>query len=81
MTDEIRVEIDAVAVGKAFAHSDDHRQAALLNALGRELRVCIRDEHKVEMQLCYISDKLDVNGAYLISQLAEFVTLREKTTP
>jgi len=73
----IKVEVDVLHIGKEFARSDDHHQAAILNAMGSELIVTCRE--KFEMQCCYLSDRLDKNGAELIKKLAEFIYLREST--
>ena len=76
---KIEMEVDPVAWGKALAHSYDELQAAILNALASELSIACGGRHRdVEMQHCYISDKLDKNGREFIKSLAAFVKLREE---
>lgn len=77
MMEFIKVEVEVSHIGKEFSRSDDHNQAAILNAMGSELIVACRD--KFETQCCYTSDRLDKNGRKLIMMLAEFIKLREST--
>lgn len=71
--------IDAEKIGKAFAHESDHEQAGIINAMAREMIVSCKDDHTMEMQCCYVSDRIDKNGKILIEHLAEFIKLRENT--
>ena len=74
----MRVEISETLItelAKAVAHGDDGTQSLLLNVFGKELAVSCRG--KDEMQICYISDKLNNDGKKLIKELAEFIELRE----
>jgi len=63
------------AVAKELAHSDDNTQAEFINQFAKELQIICRD--KTENQLCYLSDKLDRDGSYLIEELHDFVALRK----
>jgi len=72
----LEIELDAKAIGRAFAHTDDEAQAEILNTIGVELRTaCSGDDG---MQICCISGKLDRNGISFIKHLAEFIKLREE---
>ena len=66
----------------AFGEADDKEQAQFLNQLGYSLlEACKFDHNKVEGQLCYVSSKLDKHGIELITQLAEFIKLRNEEKP
>jgi hypothetical protein len=69
---EIRELIPVLA--KELAHSDDEMQSTFFNVFSAELQISCRG--KTETQLCYLSDKLNRDGKYLVKELAEFVNLR-----
>lgn len=71
--------LDPIKIGKIYAHASDNEQSAIINSMGAELTVACRNAKSREMQICYISDKLDKNGKALITDLFEFITLRENT--
>lgn len=74
------VKINATEIGKAFGHVGSNEQSEILNAFGSELFIACRgDNGTFEKQCCWISDSLDNNGKRLITELAEFIKLREKT--
>ena len=70
-------KLDLTELGKELAHGDDDEQSGFLNAFAKELTVGCRGG-KHETQVCYISDKLDMHGADLVIELAEFIRLRRK---
>jgi len=73
----MKISFDAKNIGLAFADSDDSEQAAFFNEFGRAMQMAIRTDHKRDMQLCYAADKLDANGEWLVTELAEYVKLRK----
>ena len=74
----IHPEVEAAAVGRAFALSNDHDQAAMLNAFGAELyAVCKGD---IGMQICALTRGLDKNGKQLIEEIIKYIQLRDETT-
>lgn len=72
----LTVELDAKALGRAIAHTDDEAQAEIINTLGEELRTCCSGNDG--MQLCCITRHLNKNGISVIKHLAEFIRLREE---
>lgn len=79
MQSGVFLRFDPADAGKALAHQGDEEQAAVINAMADELRIACQDERRLEMQHCYISDKLDRHGKQLILVLAEFIRLREES--
>jgi hypothetical protein len=77
----VSLGIDPQEYGQALAHAGSIEQAAVLNFMAYELRSSIRKDSDLEMQLCYISNELDSNGAQLIETLAEFIKLRRDNAP
>lgn len=73
----MRININDIIsiVAKELAHSDDTQQAEFLNTFAKELQIICRD--KTQNQLCYLSDRLDRDGIYLIDELYDFVALRK----
>lgn len=72
----MRVEIRELipVLAKELAHSDDEMQSRFFNTFAAELQIVCR--RNTEHQLCYLSDKLNRDGKYLIKELSEFVALR-----
>ena len=64
-------------IGFDIGTSDDVTQANLLNGFCRGLTNSIADNHKLELQICYIVDKLDTKSHKVIKELAAFVNLKE----
>ena len=79
MATELWRVTDPQSIGKELGRSSDLEQAAVVNAMADELRVACRDDRTLEMQTCYISDKLDAAGRRFITELAAFVALREES--
>lgn len=69
------------AIAKELAYSDDTTQAEFINQFAKELQIVCSS--KTETQLCYLSDKLDRDGNWLIEELHGFVALRatQKANP
>lgn len=66
-------------IQRAFGEADDTEQAEFLNSLGKSLVEACRFKHElIDAQLCYMSEKLDKHGREFITQLAEFIKLREE---
>ena len=68
------IENLTVPIGFDIAMSDDQTQANLLNGLARGFETYNKNQY--EMQLAYLTDKLDKNSEKLILALAEFVNLK-----
>lgn len=74
-----RMKMDCGEIGRALACSGDEEQAAVINALAKELRVvCRKDNFDSNMQVCYMAEKLDRHGKAFIRSLSGFVELREE---
>lgn len=71
------VEMMANAIGYDIGMSDDHVQADLINGFSKGL--CnIKDGSKLEMQCCYIADKLDDKSLEVLTHLVEFIKLNKE---
>jgi hypothetical protein len=77
----MKIQFDAKDIGLAFADASDQEQAAFFNEMGRALHMGVRDDWKREMQLCYLADKLDRNGEWLVKALTEFVNNKQGLNP
>ena len=64
-------------IGRALGCSGDEEQAAVLNAMGKEIQYVCRRQQDAEMQICYIAKYLDRHGVQFIKQLHEFILLGE----
>jgi hypothetical protein len=69
----MKITFKATDVGLGFADASDEEQAAILNEMGRAFIMVMRNERNREMQLCYLADKLDKNGEWLVNELSEFI--------
>ncbi len=67
------VEKLAPEIGFEIGASDDVTQSNLLKGFFKGLNNSILDKHKLEMQMCFICDKLDNNSKELILILADFI--------
>ena len=72
---EMPITIPITKIGRALAYSDDHTQAALINSFAKELHVVCRGDE--EMQVCAMSNDIDVAGEKLLRDLVEFLDLRK----
>lgn len=74
----IKTSIEQLAepIGFDISNSDDIVQSNLLNGMGRGFNTYPDD--RLDMQLCYISQKLDKRTEDYILKLAEFITLNRE---
>jgi hypothetical protein len=71
------IEVLAEPIGFDISNSDDITQSNLLNGMGRGFNTYSKD--KLDMQLCYVSQRLDKRTEDFILVLSEFIKLnREK---
>jgi len=71
------IEKLAAEIGFDIGNSDDITQANLINGLCKGLANSMH-ERKLEMQLCYVADKLDEKSRKILKGLVEFIELKEK---
>jgi hypothetical protein len=62
-------------MGRLFAIAPSEEQAELINAAGKMMRQSYPDQHHIDMQMCYISDKLSEDGKMWLRKLVEFVDM------
>ena len=60
-------------IGFEIGTSDDVTQANLLNGFCKGLANSIIQKRDLDMQLCYIADKLDKESEKVLIELAEFI--------
>ena len=65
-------------IGFEIGTSDDITQANLLNGFCKGLSNSIQNKRDLEMQLCFISDKLDEKSAKILIDLVEFIKLKNE---
>ena len=77
----IRTSIEKLAeeIGYDIGNSDDVTQGNLLNGFCKGLFNSMTDDHKKNMQICYIADKLNSKSASVLKALVEFIEEKEKT--
>jgi hypothetical protein len=63
-------------IGFEIGTSDDIIQADLINGLCKGLTNSIKEGGKLEMQLCYISEKLNKDSEQILISLVEFIKLK-----
>lgn len=64
-------------IAKSINEEGDTGQAAIINELGYIMCLTCGTPERLEMQICYLSYKLDKRGIHLIKELAEFIRLNE----
>ena len=76
----IKTSIEKLAetIGFEIGTSDDITQALLLNGLCKGINNSIPQKSDLDMQLCYISDKLDEKTEKVLTQLVEFIKLKNE---
>ena len=74
------VEKLADTIGFEIGTSDDVTQAKLINGLCKGLANSIPQKHDLDMQLCYITDKLDEKSERVLVELVEFIKLKNAKT-
>ena len=72
------IENMAEPIGFEIGTSDDNIQGKLLNGFCKGLHNSIPQKSNLEMQLCYIADKLDNRSDEIILALADFIKLKNK---
>lgn len=72
------IEKLADTIGFEIGTSDDITQAKLLNGICKGLHDSIIDKSDLDMQLCYISEKLDNKSEKILTQLVEFIKLKNE---
>jgi len=74
----IKTSIEKLAeeIGFDIANSDDETQAKLLNGFCKGLANSMDKSH-LDMQLCYIADKLNPKTSNVLKQLIQFLELKE----
>lgn len=75
----IKSSIEKLANGIGFdiANSDDQVQSDLLNGFFEGLS-CSMQKRQLDMQLCYVADKLSNKTCDTIKSLVEFIDLKNK---
>ena len=75
----IKTSIEKLAeeIGFDIGNSDDVTQSNLINGLCKGLNNSMGD-HKLEMQLCYITDKLTPASEKILLAIVEFIKLKSK---
>ena len=69
------IEKLAEEIGFEIGTSDDVTQSQLLNSFFKGLRNRIRIDSNLDMQICYIVDKLDKNSKNMIKIFNEFIDI------
>ena len=67
------IEKLADTIGFEIGTSDDVTQAKLINGLCKGLNNSIPQKSDLDMQLCYIADKLDEKTEKILVGLVEFI--------
>lgn len=70
------IEILAEPIGFDIANSDDQTQANLLNGLGRGFKTY--NDSNLNMQLCYVSQKLKPETEQFLLCLVDYINLKNK---
>ena len=68
----------ADTIGFEIGTSDDVTQAKLINGLCKGLNNSIMQKSDLDMQLCYIADKLDEKTEKVLLGLVEFIKLKNE---
>ena len=72
------IEKLAEEIGFEIGTSDDVTQSQLLNSFFKGLRNRIRIDSDLDMQICYIVDKLDKNSKNMIKIFNEFIDIESE---
>jgi hypothetical protein len=78
MTIKSSIEKLAETIGYEIGTSDDITQGNLLNAFFRGMDASMPKESDVDMQLCYLADKLGKRTERLIFRLNEFIEAKNR---
>jgi len=71
------IEKMAFDIGYDIANSDDETQSNLLNGFSKGLANSM-DSNSLNTQLCYIADKLDSKSEKILTELVEFIKLKNQ---
>ena len=71
------IELLAEPIGFDIANSDDNVQSQLLNGLGRGFKTY--QTNALQMQLCYLVEKLTPETKKFIIELTEFIKLKDES--
>lgn len=72
------IEKLADTIGYEIGTSDDVTQAKLINGFCKGLNNSILQKSDLDMQLCYIADKLDEKTEFILVGLVEFIKIKNK---
>ncbi len=72
------IEKLAESIGYDIGASDDVAQSELINGLCKGLENSITEKSKLDLQLCYISEKLNSKSERILKALVEFIDLKNK---
>ena len=65
-------------IGYEIGTSDDETQAKLINGLCKGLGNSVPQNSDLDMQLCYIAEKLEPKSERVIERLYEFIKLKNR---
>ena len=72
------MKMPVAEIGRALSCGSDEDQAAVLNSMGKEIKIHQRDKELNGLQVCYMAAALDRHGRDLVKSLAEYVSIREE---
>lgn len=74
----IKTSIEKLAeeIGFDIGNSDDITQAKLLNGFCKGLANSM-DKNHLQTQICYIADKLDLKTSKILTEIVQFLELKE----
>jgi len=72
------IENLAHPIGFEIGASDDICQSNLLNGFCHGLAESIVEKHNLDLQVCYIVNKLDKKTSDVLLKIAEFITLKNQ---
>ena len=72
------IELLAETIGFEIGTSDDITQSTLLNSFCKGLTNSSTNEHKMDLQLCYIADKLNTKTEKILLSLVEFIKIKNQ---
>ena len=75
------IEKLADTIGFEIGASDDVTQALLINGLCKGINNSIPQKSDLDMQLCYIAEKLDEKSERVLIGLVEFIKLKNEKQP
>ena len=65
-------------IGFEIGTSDDETQSKLLNGFAKGLANSIREKDNYENQCCFIADKLDPTAEKVLSDIVEFIKIKNE---